>query len=96
MQVATCVITIQLYGSDSLKAKRRALKPMLSRLARQFNVAVAEVDFHDSWQTTRIALVTVGNDAGYLHGLMEKAISWIEENRPDLTIDDYNIEMIYF
>lgn len=96
MQVATCVITLQLYGSDSLKAKRRVLKPILSRLTRQFNVAVAEVDYHDSWQTSQIALVTVGNDAGYLHGLLEKTVTWIEDNRPDITIDQYNIEMIYF
>jgi uncharacterized protein YlxP (DUF503 family) len=96
MKVATCVITLQLYGSDSLKAKRRVLKPILSRLTRQFNVAVAEVDYHDSWQTSRIALVTVGNDVGYLHGLLEKIVAWIEDNRPDLTIDQYNIEIIYF
>lgn len=94
MRVATCVITLQLYGVDSLKVKRRILKSTLSRLPRHFNIAVAEVDCHDTWQTSVIALATVGNDAGYLHGLLEKSIAWIEKNCLDVTIEDYSIEII--
>ena len=94
MHVASCVITLQFYGVDSLKAKRRILKSLLSRLPRQFNVAVAEIDCHDTWQTSVICLVTVGNDAGYLHGLLEKAVAWIEENRPDASIERYSIEFL--
>jgi hypothetical protein len=41
-----------------------------------------------------IGLVTVGNDTGYLHGLLEKAVAWIEENRPDAPIADYYIEFL--
>ncbi len=94
MHIGTCVVTIQLYGVDSLKSKRRILKSILSRLPRQFNVAVAEVDCHDTWRTAVIAFATVGNDAGYLHGLLEKAISWIESNCLDVTIEDYSIEIL--
>ncbi|HSG16108.1 MAG TPA: DUF503 domain-containing protein [Anaerolineae bacterium] len=92
MHVATCVITLQLYGSDSLKAKRRILKSILTRLPRQFNVAVAEIDCQDTWRTSVICLVTVGNDRGYLHGLLEKAVAWIEDSRPDAVIERYTIE----
>ena len=92
MQIASCTITLQLYGINSLKRKRQILKSILTRLSRQFNVATAEIDHHDIWQTAVIALVSVGNDSAYLHGLMEKAIAWLEENRPDLVIQQYNIE----
>ena len=92
MHIVTCVITLQLYGVDSLKAKRRILKSILTRLPRQFNVAAAEVDNHDTWQTSVICLVTVGNDPGYLHGLMERAVAWIESNRPDAVVERYTIE----
>ncbi len=92
MRVATCVITLQLYGVDSLKGKRRIVKSILARLPRHFNIAASEVDCHDVWQTAVIALVTVGNDAGYMHGLLEKAVAWIEQNRPDASIEDYSIE----
>jgi hypothetical protein len=92
MHIATCVITLQLYGVDSLKAKRSLIKPLLSRLPRHFNVAVAEIDSQDVWQTAVIALVTVGVDNGHLHSKLEKMVSWIESNRPDLVIESYSIE----
>lgn len=92
MIIATCTIQLSLFGVDSLKGKRRILKSILSRLPRQFNVAVAEIDCQDMWQTAVIGLVTVGNDAGHLHSVLEKAVAWIEAFRPDVPIDDYSIE----
>jgi len=92
MQVATCVIKLNLNGVYSLKEKRRILKSILARLAQQFNVAAAEIECQEVWQTAVIGLATVGNDAGYLHGLLEKAVAWIAQTRPDIPIDDYRIE----
>ena len=92
MLVVTCIVKLRLEGVSSLKEKRRILKSMLTRLPQHFNVAVAEVDYQDVWQTAVIGLVTVGNDDGYLHGLLEKAIAWIERERPDVPIDAYSIE----
>ncbi|MGD2077840.1 MAG: DUF503 domain-containing protein [Chloroflexota bacterium] len=94
MHVITCVITLQLYGVDSLKDKRRVLKSIRTRLTRQFNVAIAEIDNHDTWQTSVICVVSVGTDPGYLHGLMERAVAWIEKNRPDAVIERYTIEYL--
>lgn len=94
MRLATCVITLQLYGVDSLKGKRRIVKSILARLPQHFNIAVSEVDCHDVWQTAVIALVTVGNDAGYMHGLLEKSVTWIEKNQPDASIEYYSIEFL--
>ena len=93
MLIATCTITLRLNGVHSLKAKRQILKSLLVRLPRQYNVAVAEVDCQDVWQTAVIGLVTVGNDAGHLHSILEKSVAWIEKQRPDIPIDDYVIEL---
>ena len=93
MLVGTCQIKLALYGVASLKEKRRILKSLLKRLPRKFNVAVAEIDHHDVWQTGVIALVTVGNDAGHLHSVLEKAVAWVEDQRPDLPIEVYTIEI---
>lgn len=92
MQVATCVIKLNLEGVYSLKEKRRIVKSIVARLPKKFNVAIAEVECQDVWQTAVLGIVTVGNDAGYLHGLLEKAVYWIETTRPDAPIDDYFIE----
>jgi uncharacterized protein YlxP (DUF503 family) len=92
MIVATCVIKLQLDGVSSLKEKRRILKSVLKRLSNQFNVAVAEVDYQDVWQTAVIALAAVGNDSAHVHRMLETAVTWIETNRPDVPIETYHIE----
>lgn len=93
MLVATCVIKLQLEGVYSLKEKRRIVKSIMARLPHNFNVAVAEVGAQDVWQTAVIGLATVGTNAGYLHGLLEKAVAWVAEARPDAPISDYEIEL---
>jgi uncharacterized protein len=92
MVIATCTIRLGLYSAFSLKAKRQIVKSILARLPRQFNVAVAEVDHQDVWQTAVIGLVTVGNDAGHLHSVLEHAVAWLAEQRPDVPVEDYTIE----
>ncbi len=94
MQIATCVIKLNLAGVRSLKEKRSIMKSILTRLPRQFNVATAEIDHQDVWQTGMIGIVTIGTDAAYLHGQLEKAVAWIESSRPDVPIDDYMIEFV--
>ena len=42
--------------------------------------------------TAVLGLVTIGTDSGYLHGLLEKAVAWIETTRPDIPIEEYSIE----
>jgi uncharacterized protein YlxP (DUF503 family) len=93
MLIGTCEIKLGLYGVRSLKEKRQILQSLLRRLPQQFNVAVAEVDHQDVWQTGMIALVTVGNDAAYLHSVLEKAVAWIEQQRPDVPIEIYTIDI---
>lgn len=92
MFVATCVIKLELNSVHSLKEKRRIVKSLTSRLPQKFNVAVAEVAAQDVWQTAVIGVVTVGTDAAYLHGLLEKAVAWVAQTRPDVPISDYAIE----
>lgn len=93
MHIAICTVTLDLPGVRSLKEKRSIIRPIIRRLPRKFNVAIAEVDYHDQWEATMIGFVTVGNDVRYLHGLLEKAVAWIERERPDAPLVDYRIEI---
>ncbi|MFQ5419781.1 MAG: DUF503 domain-containing protein [Anaerolineae bacterium] len=63
MVVITCVIKLQLDGVYSLKEKRHLLKPLLARLPQQFNLAAAEIEHRDVWQTAVIGLVGIGNES---------------------------------
>jgi len=93
MIIGACIVDLHLPGNGSLKGKRSILKPLLSRLRKEFNLAAAEVDYHDVWQSAQIALVSVSTDAGHVQGLLERAVRWIEKQRPDLSVVDWRIEV---
>lgn len=92
MIIGVCALRLHLPQSDSLKAKRGLLKPLLARLHREFNVAAAEVDLQDVWRSADIALVTVANDAGFLQSELQSIVRWIERNRPEVEIVEARIE----
>jgi uncharacterized protein len=94
MIIGACIVELRLPGSHSLKGKRHILKPLLNRLRREFNLATAEVAQNDLWQMAEIAFVTVANDPGRVHALLEKAVRWIETYRPDVQVVDWQIEIL--
>jgi uncharacterized protein YlxP (DUF503 family) len=54
---------------------------------------VAEVGAQDMWQSAIIGVVCVSNDQDYAHGLLTRVVHWIEENRLDCNLVDYQIEI---
>ncbi len=94
MVVGVCTVQLEIFGNDSLKGKRSVVKPILARVRDHFNVSAAEVDDLDAWQRATLAFVCVSNDAAYAHGLLEKVIDYIERNRFDANILDYQIELL--
>jgi hypothetical protein len=94
MVVGVCTIQLSLPGQYSLKDKRGALKPLMHQLRREFNVAVSEIDRQDAWQSATIGVATVSNDDGYVHGLLEKVVDWIERTQPHVFVTDWRIEIL--
>lgn len=90
------ILTLHLHipGCKSLKEKRRRLKPLLTRLHREFNISVAEMDLHDVWQDTVIACGVVSNDKGQAQRMLQTVAEWVETNWPDMTVVDESIETI--
>ena len=93
MIIGACAVRLHLPGTLSLKEKRGRIKPILARLPKEFNLAAAEIDLQDVWQTAEIGLVTVSNDVGLVQSLLEKSVRWIEHNMPDVEVEDYRIEI---
>lgn len=60
--IGVLTLDIHVEDSHSLKDKRHVVKSLKDRLRERFNVAVAEIDGLDSWQTSVVAAVTVSND----------------------------------
>lgn len=93
MVIAACRLRLHLPGCASLKEKRGLLKPLLARLRREFNIAAAEVDLNDVWQSADLALVGVSNDLGAVQSQLEHIVAWIERNRPEVEVVDARFEV---
>jgi hypothetical protein len=93
MIVGACRIELHLAENHSLKGKRQVVKSISGRLRNQFNVAVAEVEQNDSWQTAVLGLSCVSNDSRHAHQMLEKAVDFVEGLRLDAELADYQIEL---
>ncbi|MBN1202691.1 MAG: DUF503 domain-containing protein [Anaerolineae bacterium] len=96
MVIIAAMIDLQLPGVTSLKEKRGILKPLIARLHKTFNIAVAEVDLHDVWQSALLGVAIVSTSAAHAESKLESVLGWIERNRPDVTIVDHTFEVIHF
>jgi uncharacterized protein YlxP (DUF503 family) len=94
MVIGLCTIELHLPGAHSLKDKRSVLKSVSRRIRNEFNVSIAEVEEQDVWRSAVLGVVTVSNDAAYVHGLLTRVVNWIERTRLDVDLVDYQIEML--
>ena len=69
--IGVITMELRLDGSQSLKDKRHVVKGLKDRLRHKFNVAVAEIDYHDLWQRALVAAVTVSNDQGMAETVLQ-------------------------
>jgi uncharacterized protein YlxP (DUF503 family) len=94
VHVGVCTIELRLPGNGSLKGKRSILKSITVRVSREFNVSIAEVDAQDTWQRAVLGVACVSSSASYAHRQLERVVQWIETNRLDLELLDYQIELL--
>ena len=94
MHVGVCIIDLRLPGNGSLKGKRRVVKSIVTRVTREFNVSVAEVEDQDLWQRAVLGVACVSSSASYAHGQLERVVQWIEEQRLDVELLDYQIDLL--
>ncbi len=95
MKIAVLTLHLRFPESDSLKAKRRLLKPLLARLQREFNVSAAEVGRQDAWKDALLACVLVSNAEGHATRSLQKIGGWLERNWPNIHLIDEEIEIIH-
>ncbi len=83
MVVALLTVEFHVPGSHSLKDKRMVVRRVKDRL-KKFNVSVAEVDHHDLWQRSALAIVTVSTDQAHAGRELAAVASEIERIEPGL------------
>ncbi len=78
MLVALERFDLRIPGCGSLKQKRHVVKSLTSALRQRFPVSVAEVDHHDQWQRTAIAVAAVGGEQFHLRRVMHEVEKTVE------------------
>jgi uncharacterized protein YlxP (DUF503 family) len=94
--IVAATIDLDLPGVASLKEKRGILKSLIARLHKTFDIAAAEVDYHDVWQSAALGVAIVSTTAAHGETKLENVLRWIEHNRPDVTIVDHTLEVFHF
>jgi uncharacterized protein YlxP (DUF503 family) len=79
------LLSIELHspGARSLKDKRTVVRGVKDRI-KKFNVAVAEVEYHDLWQRCGLSVVTVSNDEKHADQELAAVVNEIERLEPGL------------
>ncbi len=94
MSIGLLTLHLRLPGCSSLKEKRGIIKPILTRLRREFNVATAELDLQDVWQDTVIGCVTLSSDGAQNQRMLQQVVDFTERNWPNLELVEHHIELI--
>jgi uncharacterized protein len=91
--IATLTIHLHIPGCSSLKEKRGMIKPLISRLHREFNISVAEMGLQDKWQEAVIVCAMVGNEPGHLESALQNVARWVEGNWSNGDVWDTKVEL---
>jgi len=96
MNLGVCKVKLRLPENQSLKGKRQVLKSIIARVRNNYNVAIAEVDDQDLWQSAILGIACISNDTRQTNQVLSKVVNFISHSRFDIEILDYEIEIIPF
>ena len=94
MVVGTCRITLAIPENDSLKGKRSVVRRVIARVRARFNVAIAEVDALDAWDTAVLGFAVVGNDHRFVNQVLDKVVDHIE-GLYLAEVEDHSFEILH-
>jgi len=94
MAIGILTLQLQLPGCKSLKEKRSRLKPLMTRLHREFNISVAEINRQDIWDEAIIGCALISNGKQFSESSLQTVVRWLNKNWPDVILIDDQIEII--
>ncbi|HAV10788.1 MAG TPA: DUF503 domain-containing protein [Dehalococcoidia bacterium] len=95
MNTGVCKIRLHFPESQSLKEKRRIIKPIITRLRNMYNVSIAEVDDQDLWQIATIGVSCVSNNDHHIDEMLTSVLTFITDSYPNVEIIEQEIEVFH-
>lgn len=80
MVIGYLELDIHFPHARSLKDKRKQLAGLKDRIRQKHNVALAELDFQDVWQRTKIGVVTLNNHQTIVEQVLSRIRSDVFEH----------------
>ena len=72
MVIGTLMIELHVPASQSLKERRRAVRPTMARLQKLFDVAVADITEQNTWQAATLGVACVSKDERHADEMCQK------------------------
>ena len=94
MLVALERFDLRIPLSRSLKHKRHVVKSLNAGLRSKFNVSVAEVDHHDLWQRSAVAVAAVAGEGYHARRVMHEIERYVERH-PGVDVIDADLSLHY-
>ncbi len=79
--VGLLVVEFHLPEARSLKEKRMVLRSVRDRL-KEFNIAIAEIEYQDLWQRAQLGIVTIGNTTDGVNQVLETMTHEVDRIQP--------------
>ena len=95
MIIGTAQLSIQIPEARSLKDRRRVVKSLVERVRARFDVAIAEIDDQQYWQSARIGVVAVSNSSKHVDEVIQQVISFVGQNLRDGYLADVHTEILH-
>lgn len=93
MAVGILRLELHLMSPHSLKEKRSIVNPLKNYLRKKRNVSVAEIDYHDVWQSAMLEVAMVSNDRAKLKSNLDSIQQTIESRFP-VQVSSESVEII--
>ena len=92
MVIGTLELELRFSKPQSLKEKRMILKSLVTRIRNQFNVTIAEIDGMDLWQTSSLAIASIGRETKHVNEILDHVTDFIWSIR-DVEIIDHSLSI---
>lgn len=87
MHIALLTMTFHLPGCQSLKEKRGRLRGLKERFGKLSNLAVAESAYHDVWDRSQWAFISIGRERAQIDRAISGVETFVNEEMDVVVID---------
>ena len=93
MTVGLLTLELHIPRAQSLKDKRQIVRSLKDNLRGHFNVAVSELEYHDTWQRSVVGIVTLSNEQQHVEESLQKVLAEADRILGPVLIS-HTVEMI--